>query len=619
MARKTIRRSQAVVPFGVGAIFDLPGQSLMSAGLDVWPDQPKCGINDDRLARRLGTVYFRAPPPAPSTGQSGALLPFVRFPLWHFCPRCRALSPSKWNEPRPPKCDSDLGSRFKPKSGQKPQPSCSALPEKRRWRMVPVRFVIACEHGHIDDFPWVAWAHRKKGQSLAESQPCSHPKLRLNYGRFSGLGGLKVVCETCQSSRSMSGSAGPKSLEGLICSGNRPWLGPHGRTECDATPRMLQRGATNLYFPKVASAILIPPFSDPLRKIIDEPRYWSFLTKNLNDDGTPNQMFVEGFAEMNHLDPKRLLDVVTEKLAGLEPSGDAITEEEFRHSEYTALSEPSDDDESEFVTRPQDLNKYDPFLRDILDRIVLVEKLAETRALTGFSRIDPPPYREFDMNDQNQLSLQWQNWLPAIRVYGEGLFFRFKKSAIDAWSTPEVVARIQTIIDAHNRMSQKLKRTPRVFPTRFFLLHTLAHVLIRRLSFECGYGSSSLRERLYCWDEPGKEMSGILIYTAAGDSEGTMGGLVQQGKPGHLESLFLGAIQDARWCSSDPLCIESSGQGIDSLNRAACHACALLPETSCEEGNRHLDRGILVGTPNDPNLGFFSNLIEHAMNLKTGT
>jgi hypothetical protein len=104
-------------------------------------------------------------------------------------------------------------------------------------------------------------------------------------------------------------------------------------------------------------------------------------------------------------------------------------------------------------------------------------------------------------------------------------------------------------------------------------------------------------------------MSGILVYTAAGDSEGTMGGLVQQGKPTRLESLFRGAIQDARWCSSDPLCIESSGQGIDSLNLAACHACSLLPETSCEEGNRHLDRALLIGTPSHPEIGFFHRLI----------
>ncbi len=224
------------------------------------------------------------------------------------------------------------------------------------------------------------------------------------------------------------------------------------------------------------------------------------------------------------------------------------------------------------------MTNYEPFIRDILDKVVLVEKLAETRALTGFSRINPPPYREFDSNDQDQLSLKRRNWLPAMRVYGEGIFLRFKDKSIDDWMNDQVSERLDAIIQAHIRMSIKLKRPPRLFPKRFFLLHTLAHVLIRRLSFECGYGSSSLRERLYCWDEPGKEMSGILIYTAAGDSEGTMGGLVQQGKPGRLEQLFRGAIQDARWCSSDPLCIESSGQGIDSLNLAACHACAYCPK-----------------------------------------
>ncbi len=610
MARKTIRRSQAVVPFGVGAIFDLPGQSLMSAGLDVWPDTPKCAINDDRLARRLGVTFFRAPPPAPGEGHAGALLPFVRFPLWHFCPRCRALKRSKWNETAPPRCDSDLGSRFKPKPGHKEQPSCSALPENKRWRMVPVRFVIACPNGHIDDFPWVLWAHRKAGQDLSNVIVCGNPKLRLNYGRFSGLGGLKVVCETCESSRTMSGSAGPNSLKGLICSRNRPWLGPHGTAEiCEEIPMMLQRGATNLYFPKVASAILIPPFSDPLRIIVDQPHYWQALTCMLNPDGSPVKQIVDNTAMILQVDAERLYEVTQEKLAGLEPSGDAVSEEEFRFSEYTALSEPSGDDESEFVTVPQKMTDYDPFLRDILDRVVLVEKLAETRALTGFSRIDPPPYREFDTLDQDQLSLQRRNWLPAMRVYGEGLFFRFKKSTIDNWTTPAVTDRVESIVQGHLRMCEKLHRPPRQFPPRFFLLHTLAHILIRRLSFECGYGSSSLRERLYCWDEPGKEMSGILIYTAAGDSEGTMGGLVQQGKPARLESLFRGAIQDARWCSSDPLCIESSGQGIDSLNLAACHACSLLPETSCEEGNRHLDRALLIGTPSHPEIGFFHRLI----------
>ena len=33
-------------------------------------------------------------------------------------------------------------------------------------------------------------------------------------------------------------------------------------------------------------------------------------------------------------------------------------------------------------------------------------------------------------------------------------------------------------------------------------------------------------------------MAGILIYTAAGDAEGTLGGLVRMGKPGRLEPLL---------------------------------------------------------------------------------
>ena len=147
------------------------------------------------------------------------------------------------------------------------------------------------------------------------------------------------------------------------------------------------------------------------------------------------------------------------------------------------------------------------------------------------------------------------------------------------------------------------------FRPAFLLLHTLAHLLIRRLSFDCGYGSSSLRERLYCVQNSKEKMSGILIYTAASDAEGTLGGLVLQGKHGHLERTLRNALIDAANCSSDPLCTESNGQGSDTLNLAACHACALVPETSCEEGNRLLDRIMVFGEPGDESVGYFGSLL----------
>lgn len=138
--------------------------------------------------------------------------------------------------------------------------------------------------------------------------------------------------------------------------------------------------------------------------------------------------------------------------------------------------------------------------------------------------------------------------------------------------------------------------------------HRLAHLLINRLTFECGYASASLRERLYVSNSETNPMAGILIYTAAGDSEGTMGGLVRMGKPGYLEPIFRRAIESAEWCSSDPVCRElgaKSGQGPDSCNLAACHSCALLPETSCEEFNRFLDRSLMVDGPDSQDLAFF--------------
>jgi hypothetical protein len=104
-------------------------------------------------------------------------------------------------------------------------------------------------------------------------------------------------------------------------------------------------------------------------------------------------------------------------------------------------------------------------------------------------------------------------------------------------------------------------------------------------------------------------MAGVLIYTAAGDAEGTMGGLVRMGRPGYLEPAIPGAVETALWCSADPVCMEigtQSGQSPDSCNLAACHNCCLVPETACEEFNRFLDRGVVVGSVGNPQMGFFN-------------
>lgn len=402
MARKSIRRTQAVVPFGVGAIVEFPNQSLMSAGLDAWPDAPACIIHDARLSHRLGVQYFREPPPAPGHGATGAYLPFVRFPLWHFCPRCRALTKTSWNEVSPPRCNSDL----KPRTKQAP---CSSLPERRRWRMVPVRFVAVCPNGHIDEFPWVEWAHSKRGQ-LASAAPCASPKLRLNYTGKAGLLGLIVKCEACDApAHSLMGSAGKNGLAGIRCSGNRPWLGPAGREACACLtpPISVPRGATNLYFAKVASSILIPPYTTPIRKLIDDAHNWSVLTSGVQEGGRPDEARLRFFAEMRRIDLADLRAAVEQKLSDQgAASQQPESEEEYRYAEYKALLAEQGRSEDDLVLRRQRLDQYDPDVSPYFSDIVLVEKLAETRALTGFARINPPPMREFDRQDRSQLLLR---------------------------------------------------------------------------------------------------------------------------------------------------------------------------------------------------------------------
>ena len=140
---------------------------------------------------------------------------------------------------------------------------------------------------------------------------------------------------------------------------------------------------------------------------------------------------------------------------------------------------------------------------------------------------------------------------------------------------------------------------------RLLLIHTLAHALISQWSLDCGYPAASLRESLYVSDE----MCGLHDYTATSDSAGSLGGVVAQANPERLASSFVESLSRMAWCSADPLCIEIDAQGVDGLNLAACHACALLPEVSCEEMNVFLDRGLLIGTPAHPELGFFRSVV----------
>jgi hypothetical protein len=243
---------------------------------------------------------------------------------------------------------------------------------------------------------------------------------------------------------------------------------------------------------------------------------------------------------------------------------------------------------------------------------MLVKRLREVRALQSFTRIVAPDALE-GSGRYAAVSSEDVDWLPAIEVSGEGVFLGINTKPLSEWEARTgVLARAGRIRDNHTaqlrrraeRQSSRKPISDIISPIRprYVLLHTLAHALINEWSLEAGYPAASLRERLYVADD----MAGILIYTATSDSAGSLGGVVAQGEYKALRISLASALSRVFWCSQDPPCMETEAAGADSLNLAACYACVLLPETSCETNNTFLDRAMLIGTPDDPSIGFFT-------------
>jgi hypothetical protein len=241
------------------------------------------------------------------------------------------------------------------------------------------------------------------------------------------------------------------------------------------------------------------------------------------------------------------------------------------------------------------------------EETILLELVREVRALLAFTRIeskgDFADAAYVDDGRQTPLSRHSPTWLPASEVRGEGIFLRLREATLQTWEQQAGVRQLeQEFLQAHCGWRRVRNQNPPEagFPgIRLILLHSLSHALMRQIALECGYTAASVRERLYC-RKVGQEhgpMAGILIYTAASDSEGTLGGLVQLGQPVTLGRQIQQALESMRICGSDPLCSEHSptadGRGVHG---ACCHACLFAPETSCERGNRFLDRTTLVGT-----------------------
>ncbi|MEV7733546.1 DUF1998 domain-containing protein [Streptomyces sp. NPDC088921] len=611
--RRKVRRTQTISPFGVGGIIDLQGESFVAADIRSWGGHGE-KVDSPRLARKLGVQSFRAAPAVPPgkmefVSKVGPV--YTRFPRWLFCPHCRIMT--FWR--------SEMEQKDK-------QPSCGRCPGSPQ--LVPMRFIQVCRNGHMSDVDWRRWTHSTA--DTPERRQCQRRRLKfVTTPDSSGLDSLQIHCLDCHSHRSLEGVSQKNSLKriGINCSGIQPWqLGSDEQVDCEETPRVVQRGASNVYFPQIHSAIDIP---SPVNSSADEINTQAVLENALWPDLTSadeESPMADAYRKIiakkcgvseNFVEILRLRHM-NEVSARINSSG---TDEDLSIDEWAAFTAVTGNSRAtgEFAVRqvslgvrPEDSDSF-KLLAQRIDRVVVADRIREVRALAGFSRYEPDNHER--LVSVNPVSKP--QWLPAVESYGEGIFISFLEQSLQEWESEESIRlwtrKIEENMEASFQIDRLREKAGIELLPRFVMLHTLAHQFIRQLSYDSGYNAASLRERIYAKSHPENSphprQAGIFVYTAAGDSEGTLGGLVRQGEPPNLLDTLVRLLESSQWCSQDPLCADSTGRSLANLNRAACHACTLLPETCCETGNTLLDRTLLIGEGEVA--GFFQPVIQAAL------
>ena len=613
------RAAQSILQYGVGAMVDFPDQTLMTAAPEYW-EETITRIYDPRLEKSLKVKYFGMPGTKDGNSSTKDGISYVRFPEWYFCPKCRSFKPLKeWIEDykkyAPQKMRDNDSEMFK-------KPMCYQCYVE----LVASNIITVCPNGHINDFPWVAWAHLK---SIPRKQICAHPRLKFQTGTSAaeGLQGLVVRCENCGATATLKEAFYQNVFKEAIekgdtefkCQGRHPWKGT--RDNCPADPITKQRGDTSVYYPCSVSSIVIPTNADEnVDRIIGTEKYRSVLEEldECDDEQEKKDLIskrIDKWADKISSTLMMRQDIVKNILLNLlsdnQDDSDDDTDVdsiEYRYEEYRALAGIDKIKQtSDFAREETNISDYKiPGLK----QVVLIKKLREVRAQVGFSRVEPVEAHLRGTPGSGFVEIKEDDteWYPGYEVKGEGIFIEFDQDKLDNLKESNFArVRMKQLLDNcnHSFMRGRLSFS---LDAEYVFLHTMAHLLLKQLSFECGYNIASLRERLYYAPSDTEEkMCGILLYTASGDSEGTLGGLTRQGRSDCLPRIFKEAVDKARFCSNDPGCITSQGQGRDGLNLAACHACSLIPETSCEQLNIFLDRALIIGTFEEPDAGFYSS------------
>ena len=608
MSKSEIRSSQLLTTFGPGAMMDLPDGSVVIGGLDHWqyPTGSIPLVEEPRLVAKLRkrlekpTLVLRTPPASsddPTAGKPGIVV--WRFPRWFLVQNPEPIAGGNGNRrPLVPESKLDNG-RYR--DGDK------------KHDVVPVRFVRACQHGHVDDIDWPAFIHGYAGGCGGS----------LHLEERSTTGALVDVWATCScgAKRSLAQAAvkGSKALG--LCSGIQPWLGSYSQEACKLHGRLLIRSASNAYFSQTLSVISIPDRKSPLDEVV----------RALWDDGLSVVQSNPAVLSAMRQIPKiatRLAGVAdAEVLAAIARVGQGvaqIAERPVKEVEFEAFAEAadelgSDQPDGDFFARALPKETWEAPWMAAIQRVVLVHRLREVVAQVGFTRFES---LGADINGElpDELSLNVKaaplaraaDWLPAVENRGEGVFLLLDPAALVEWLQRSSVTDRAKLLDAgFSAWKAAHPHSARQFPgLPYYLLHTFSHLLMTAISLDCGYPASSLRERIYALPAEGGRPAryGLLLLTSSSDAEGTLGGLVEAAR--RIRGFVRRALELATLCSNDPVCAHHHPQAHDHapLLGAACHGCVLVPETSCEQRNEFLDRALVVATVEAGGAEFFKGL-----------
>ena len=609
----TIRPTQLTSVFGPGAIYDNEEDSLIIMGLDSWETNISNG-NFEIIAEELLLQQIKRDLKffdnleslvSVSTSKEDATIPVRSFPSWGVCPVCHKLKPGrKGSDPVSLYCDST-----KCRDAKKNK-------DKKIPRTEPVRFVIACANGHLDEFPWYEWVHRNEKERSACSKTQALLYLR-DTGKSSSLKSKYVECTNCnaqtqgmEKSLTESGLLGLKFSDSYTCTKNMPWLKDHA-AKCNATMSGIFKGASNFYFPRNARAVTIPPFSDEIAQWV--VRKAKQIENNKRRGGDKLRVWLQG--ELDLYDEEKdqdghTIDDYLDKIKKLDDFRQNNAGTDIRSLEFNQLNSKDPTRSKDFVTEsiqvPASLQKQ-------IGGITLVKKLRVVSALTGFTRISPFDFEQDSVEKRKsedkvpstriaKIHSGQPRWLPVVENRGEGIFLSFKNSVLKNWATrPEVEERMKRLLTFQGKKTSAPKSMDD-FPGYVFL-HTMSHLLIKGMGKSSGYPTSSFEERIYS----GKEMAGILIFTSASSRDGSLGGLVDLvTKPSYIETMIKNSISASSVCSTDPLCSTQEPEAQHNCVGASCHACSMLPETSCESQNNFLDRAAVYRTLTE-NIGLFGD------------